>query len=269
MARSRRAHNGHAVLLLVSIDGMRPDGLTQAETPNMDRLIAEGSSTMTAQTLMPCCTLPCHTSMLRGVDVPRHGINTNTFHPIVRPVPSLIDLVALRGLRAGMFFNWAQVRDLSDPDHAEITFSMRDARWQEADDRIAEEAVRSFGRDSLDFAFVYFGHVDECGHEHGWMSEAYLKAIANADRCLGLVLEAAPGATVIVLSDHGGHERTHGTELPEDMTIPWIAAGPGVREGHAIAAPVTIHQTAATAAKLMGLPLPREWDGAPIDEIFV
>lgn len=223
---------------------------------------------MTAQTLMPCCTLPCHTSMFRGVDVPRHGINTNTFHPIVRPVPSLVDLAAASGLRTGMFFNWAQLRDLCEPENSHVTVSLREARTKAHDDRVAEEAVRSLMRNELDFAFVYFGHVDECGHDHGWMSPSYLDAIANADRCLGQVIAAAPGATVIVLSDHGGHERTHGTELPEDMTIPWIAAGPGVRAGHAITSRVLIHQTAATAARLMELTLPREWDGTPIEEIF-
>lgn len=257
------------MLILFSIDGMRPDGLLASDTPNMDRLIREGASTMSAQTLMPCCTLPCHTSMFRGVDVPRHGINTNTFHPIVRPVPSIVDLAAHQGRRTGMFFNWAQLRDLAEPENAHVSFSLRTAHSPHDDDRVAEEAVRALGRDPLDFAFVYFGHVDECGHDHGWMSEAYLAAIANADRCVGRVLDAAPEATVVLLADHGGHERTHGTEHPDDMTIPWIAWGSGVKRGHSIEAEVVIHQTAPTAARLMGLTLPREWDAEPIHEIFV
>src|SRR3712207_7396850 len=38
----------------------------------------------------------------------------------------------------------------------------------------------------------------------------------------------------LVLSDHGGHERTHGTDMDEDMLIPWVLHGPGVRSGYAI-----------------------------------
>jgi hypothetical protein len=40
---------------------------------------------------MPSVTLPCHTSMFRGVTPERHGITTNTWTPQVRPVPSIID----------------------------------------------------------------------------------------------------------------------------------------------------------------------------------
>lgn len=257
------------MLVIFSIDGMRPDGLQQANTPNIDRLIAEGSSTMTAQTLMPCCTLPCHTSMLRGVDVPRHGITTNTFHPLVRPVPSILDLAASNDRRAGMFFNWGPLRDLCDPESIAVSWFIRDSWNLEGDEKVAKAAAKSIVQDSLDLAFVYLGYTDECGHAHGWMSEPYLEAIEGADRCVGLVLESVPDAHVLVLSDHGGHERTHGTELPEDMTIPWVVSGPEVRQGHKIQTPVVIYDTAATAAALMGLPLPREWDGKPVQEALL
>ena len=53
---------------------------------------------------------------------------------------------------------------------------------------------------------------------------------------------------IIVTSDHGGHETHHGTDLPEDMTIPWIAWGAGVRRGHALTNRVTLPDTAATIA---------------------
>ena len=31
--------------------------------------------------------------------------------------------------------------------------------------------------------------------------------------------------SVIVMADHGGHDRTHGSEMPEDMLIPVIISG--------------------------------------------
>ena len=66
-------------VILFVFDGLRPDGLQQASTPHVDRLISQGASTYTARTVMPSSTLPCHTSMFRGVTPQRHGILTNTY----------------------------------------------------------------------------------------------------------------------------------------------------------------------------------------------
>jgi predicted AlkP superfamily pyrophosphatase or phosphodiesterase len=256
------------MVLLVSIDGMRPDGLLQAETPNIDRLIHRGASTMNARTVMPSVTLPCHTSMLRGVDVARHGITTNTFHPLARPVPSVIDVAHGADLKCGFFCNWGELRDLADPDSIALLHFVRNSHEWIGDYKVAEAAVRYMQAETLDFAFVYFGHTDDAGHRHGWMSEPYVEAIGNADRCLGEVLQSAGDPTVFLMSDHGGHERSHGTDMPEDMTIPWIASGPGIRRGHTIQSEVRIYDTAPSVARALGVKPSPHWDGKAVEEAF-
>jgi arylsulfatase A-like enzyme len=79
----------------------------------------------------------------------------------------------------------------------------------------------------------------------------------------GLVRETL----LIITSDHGGHEFTHGTTLPEDMTIPWIAVGASVREGYEIPDQVVIYDTAATVLFFLGIPPPVHWDGRPLRSI--
>jgi len=72
---------------------------------------------------------------------------------------------------------------------------------------------------------------------------------------------------IIITADHGGHGTTHGSRSFEDMTIPWIIAGPGVR--HAVLATnVNTTDTAATVAWALGLPLQPDWDGLPVLEAF-
>jgi arylsulfatase A-like enzyme len=62
-----------------------------------------------------------------------------------------------------------------------------------------------------------------------------LQAVAEADRCIGLILAALSDAgmknstLVIVTADHGGSGRTHGPEDTASRTIPWIISGPHVR----------------------------------------
>lgn len=72
---------------------------------------------------------------------------------------------------------------------------------------------------------------------------------------------------IIITADHGGHETTHGSSQPEDMTIPWIANGAGIKPGQ-LTTQVHTMDTAAAAAFALGLPIPAEWDGVPVYEAF-
>jgi arylsulfatase A-like enzyme len=91
----------------------------------------------------------------------------------------------------------------------------------------------------------------------------------RVDAALGTLLAALPEkATVLVTSDHGGHDRAHGSEMPEDMTIPWLIAGPGIRAGHEIQAPVSVLDTAPTLARVLGLQPDRQWEGRCPEEIW-
>ena len=69
---------------------------------------------------------------------------------------------------------------------------------------------------------------------------------------------------MIILADHGGHERSHGTDMPEDMTIPVCAFGPAFEEGKVFDRPVSIKDVAPTVTKLLGVNSPREWEGTPL-----
>jgi arylsulfatase A-like enzyme len=73
---------------------------------------------------------------------------------------------------------------------------------------------------------------------------------------------------LIVTADHCGHGFKHGDDSPIDRTIPWLAVGPGVLSGVTLASNINTYDTAATALYVFGLPIPENWDGRPIVEIF-
>jgi predicted AlkP superfamily pyrophosphatase or phosphodiesterase len=264
-------------VVLFSIDGMRPDGLVQATTPALDGLISAGAHTLRARTVMPSVTLPCHTSMFRSVTPERHGITTNIWVPMARPVPSIIDLVALSNRAAAMFYTWEPLRDLSTPEALDFSFYVNYSSNQDqnVDHTVAQAAAEYLSRKRPAFMFVYLGVTDEIGHRYGWMSPEYIRAIEEADAGVARVLLALDQhgyrdtTTCIVQSDHGGHEQTHGTDMPEDMTIPWIISGAGVRAGHTIETSVHITDTAATIAHLLRVQPHRDWTGKPVHEALV
>ena len=75
--------------VLVSIDGLRPDAIAAFSAPTLQRLIKEGSYTLSARTILPSKTLPSHTSMLTGEPPDRHGVLWNT---AIEDAPGTIEI---------------------------------------------------------------------------------------------------------------------------------------------------------------------------------
>jgi hypothetical protein len=104
-------------VLLISVDGMRPDAVLQAEAhglklPNLRALIAEGTYAERVRGVLPTLTYPSHTTLLTGAAPGRHGVQANTtFDPFNRnqmgwywyaediAVPTLWDAASAAGLR--------------------------------------------------------------------------------------------------------------------------------------------------------------------------
>ncbi|NJN18463.1 MAG: sulfatase-like hydrolase/transferase [Oscillochloris sp.] len=255
-------------VVLIMLDGVRPDALDAADCPQLQAFRDQAAATMDARSVMPSITLPCHVSIFHSVPPQRHGITSNDWTPPARPLPGLIEVAAAAQKRCGFFYNWEQLRDLSRPGHLHYSY-FRDGAEHDpaADEAVAHMAAEVIGAEKLDFAFVYFGTVDTAGHTFGWMSDGYLNQLERIDRVFGALLAALPAAsTILVQSDHGGHERTHGTAMVEDLRIPWMLSGPGVRAGTPIDAAVSLLDSAPTIAHILGLDAPAAWEGRVVRE---
>lgn len=251
--------------IVVLVDGMRPDGILQCGDSFLSDLAAESTASFSAQTVFPSVTLPCHTSLFFGVQPQRHGILTNDWHPMVRPFDSLGDLVARYFKKAAMFYNCEQLRDLNRPGSlARSCFTEVPANHQkamESEHTLTDWTVDYIRQESPDFLFLYLGYTDIAGHQYGWMTEPYLQAIANASQCIRRIKEMLPQEySLIVTADHGGHDQNHGTECPEDMTIPMIFWGEPFQAG-VQAQGLTILDIAPTVASLLELHPLTEWEG--------
>ena len=248
--------------LLFLIDGMRPDGLQQAHTPALDALMARGAWTLEAATVMPSITLPCIMSLFQSAPPDRHGVTTNLFTPNSVQI-GLFEVIAGSGRRTASFYNWEQLRDLSRPGALQISLYLDNDKQPggAGDSELTRRALDALGADAVDFAFIYLGHTDAAGHDHGWMSAPYIAAIENADRCIAAAARALPDWNIVVTADHGGHATGHGLDIPEDMTIPLVMAGPSVAPRGRLDGPVTILDVAPTIAAWMGIDPPSTWLG--------
>ncbi len=204
-----------------------------------------------------------------------HGItwNRRLGGDAVVAVPTIFELARRAGLRTAAFYSKAKLRHLDRPgsyDHRGAPASNAD-NWMAT--RTIPEAIQYLRHERPNLLFVHIGEPDYAGHIAGWMSFFYRVAARRADAGVARILEAAEetyGAgnfTLLVTSDHGGHERGHGGEDPRDTVIPWIVYGravqPGVRPRG-----VRTTDTAATALWLLGVAVPAGFQGAPVYDAF-
>jgi predicted AlkP superfamily pyrophosphatase or phosphodiesterase len=247
--------------LLILVDGMRPDAL--ASCPAAQKVLAEAVYTLNARTVMPSVTLPCHMSLFYSVEPGRHGTTTNVYSPQVRPIDSLCDVLAAQRKSSAFFYSWGELRDLCRPSSLAYSLLIKGGYhgWAKANDRLTDAAIEYIGENDPDLTFLYLGYPDEAGHSHGWMGEEYMRSLDNSWENIARIMAAIPkDYSVIITADHGGHDRMHGTAMPEDMTIPLIFAG-AERSLVGDLTDANIMDIAPTVAAIEGIIPCADWEG--------
>lgn len=256
-------------VLLISVDGVRPDALVQLESAR--EVLTRGASSMAASSVIPPVTLPCHMTMFHSVDPERHGTLTNTYMPQVRPVQGLCEVLKNAGKTSAMFYNWEQLRDLVRPGSLAYSLMLKGrhedtpdspvSTYRQSNNAVTAAAIKCMQEKGPDFVFLYLAFSDDAGHKFGWLSPEYFDALENSMQNIRRVLEEKPEEyTVLITSDHGGHGRTHGMDIPEDMTIPMAAIGPDFSSGSQLPAP-NLKDLAPTICALLGVTPDEEWEG--------
>jgi predicted AlkP superfamily pyrophosphatase or phosphodiesterase len=258
-------------VFIVSFDGGKPAVMRESAMPTLLSMVKEGAVTWTAQTVKPSITLVSHTSMLTGVQPDKHKITWNDWQPDrgLVTVPTVFSLARKKGLKTAMFAGKEKFRHLELPDSLD-KFAVPGYYSKD----VAAEAAKYIVAEKPNLCFIHFADSDGAGHEFGWGSEEQKKAFADEDAALKVLRDAVKKAgiesrsTFILSADHGGHDKTHGTDSPEDMCIPWIAWGARVKPHFWIQDDVSTCDTAATALWLLGVPVPASFDGKPVLSAF-
>jgi arylsulfatase A-like enzyme len=217
-----------AALVLVSIDGLRPDAIDAAGATNLKKLIAAGTWCPAAETIRPSITLPSHASMVTGLDFKRHGVVWNNYRPGHIPHPTIFSVASQSGKASAMIFSkdkfhylanpksvsWIygppapnkvpEREDYSDPDQL-ARFLKREAEYEKQPvpkkpapfkpgelmstaDLVARAFKECWTTTKTPLLFVHFREPDSAGHRYGWMGPEYLDSVRQADAALGEIL---------------------------------------------------------------------------------
>jgi predicted AlkP superfamily pyrophosphatase or phosphodiesterase len=268
---------GYRRVLLVIIDGLRPDAVTAAGMPTLDRLMTLGWRAGAATTVRPSVTVAALTSLATGVSPARHGIDH----------PSLTRLGRIRGLAplpVELRRHGVETTILA-PTLGGATRWMAGALLRlggvsrlgggtGAPGLLLEQAALHLAAASGPaFVVAYVNDTDLAGHAWGWMSAPYLQAAAIIDRGLRHLepLLEDPETLVIVTADHGGggvlpndHDHPH----PINDRIPLVLLGTGVQRTDAPAGSAHLLDIPPTVLWSLGAAIPAQYEGRVLSEAF-
>lgn len=264
-------------VLIISIDGLRPDLIYRAKAEHLIQLMDTGAFSLWAETTPAAITLPSHVSMLTGVTIERHGITGNDDKAAADEtlkVPSIFEMAKNANITTGMAAGKSKFSIFSP--HIDHPWTPKSAAT--TDDAVAGQAVNIIRQFQPQLMFIHLAQTDAAGHGKGWGSKAQLEAVSGADKAIGMVLDELTrdhlrdSTYIIISADHGGAGKVHGKDHIPSRTIPWILNGPNVKKGLDLSQfrelTIRTYDTFATAATLLKIPVPTNSDGKNIAQAF-
>lgn len=250
-------------VLVIGIDGVRWDVLTEVETPALDQLAAEGFALpVRVDDRNPTISGPVWSTVASGVYSDQHLIRGNDLHGhALADHPDFLTVVAAADddVAPAAFASWPQLvsEEAGGPIFAGGGFCPADAveideskmaLSQLADEAVTGRAARHLLRADARLTFSYLGHVDAVGHHEG-VTGNYRAAVARADEQVDVLLaaiEARPQRaseqwTIIAVTDHGHLDAGgHGGDSDLERGA-WIIASGGGLAGVTVADHADIH----------------------------
>jgi hypothetical protein len=279
-------------ILLLSVDALRADhvsayGYARLTTPNLDALAREGTlfesaycptphtsysltSMMTGKYLRPLLALGLgEDSETWAQDLRRYGWRTAAFYP---PAVFFIDQDRFSRFELEhLGFEYAKV-EFADP-------ALRERQVAEYLDGVPA------GRPLFLWVHFFEPHEPYVPHANHVFSggpspdvDAYDGEVAEADDGVGriarLVRARRPGTVLVTTADHGEEFGEHGgryhgtTVYEEQVRVPLVVVGPGVRQGERIATVVQTIDLLPTVLSALGIPRPARVRGRDLGPLL-
>jgi len=247
---------------VIGLDGAAGWAVKAAATPHIDEFLSEGVAAYSAKSVVPSASFEAWGAMFHGVGPEKHKLGGDQVCSEDVPWPSFMKVAKqiYPETRCASFSCW-------NPINTHIIEASCDCHCVSMPDPELVEAAADYIRSQPpDIFFMQLDFIDGAGHSHGYRSNEYLKQIIATDVLVGKMIDAIRDAGVfgesliILLSDHGGEGKSHGSDHPDCINIFWGCRGAGFQSGIEVENQIDIMDTAAIVAHALGLPAPDGWD---------
>jgi len=222
-------------VIMIGIDGTRPDALLTANTPALDDLIANGIYSPDALNDDITISGPGWSAILCGVWSDKHMVTGNNFTSNnYAAYPHIFKLINDHDptLHTVSICHWAPINDNITLNHADYKLNVS------SDLEVATQASSYLSLNDPDILFLHFDDVDHAGHSYGFSPTIpeYIAAIEGVDAHVETVMQAIEQRPtyanedwlVLVTTDHGGLGYSHGGTSMEEQVVFVIASGDSI-----------------------------------------
>lgn len=261
-------------LMIIGLDGTRPDALQVANTPNLDALANNGVANFNTLTGDISFSGPGWSSMLIGVWCDKHEVLENEFATKnFADYPHFFKRVkdAFPGAVTASVSHWDKINTEiagAHPTSSNHTITVG------TDAEVASNVANLLTSTDVDAIFMQFDDIDHQGHDCCFdpNDTNYRDVIETTDLHVKTVIDALHSRStfanedwlILVSSDHGGgglFADQHGPDTPTDRTMFIIASGPSVVPANMPSGAQRPHITdvAVTALTHLGVRIDPAW----------
>lgn len=227
-------------VIVIGVDGAGAF-IKDADTPNFDRIFADGAVTYTALASNPTISAECWGSMLLGVGPEVHkltnGIVSSTPYPVDSAFPSLFRRIreVMPDAELGSYCDW-------NPITFGIVENNQNVASATARDTDLIPLICDYIREKKPtFLFTQLDSVDGAGHGHGYGSVEHLRRIHEVDELVNDVYKTICETGIledtlfILIADHGGTPFNgsgagHGGWTDAEKLVTFAASGKTVQK---------------------------------------
>jgi len=267
-------------VIVVGFDGLAAYAVTNSPVPTMRRMIADGAWTIRSRSILPSSSslnwhsfFTCSASEQHGyvawnsqepkfpaMETTERGFYPDVFSECRRIRPDA---------EIGLFYEWDGIPHVLDTNACSTVCKTSGGSND------VKRVCAYIAEKKPDFLAICLDQPDSAGHGAGWGSPEYMAAVMAQDGVLAKVLETVEKAgmadetVVMMFSDHGGVDKSHGGPSMAEMERPSFFRGKGVKKGYEFDRPGTIYDDGATIAALLGIvDPPASWIGRPRHDGF-
>ena len=223
-------------VLMVLLDGWRPDVIAAAHTPTLDMMMQDSAYSMEARVEDTAISGSGHSSFLTGVHRDKHNVHGNSFGDAnYQEYPYWFNLLKYERpeMHTAAYHNWLPMANTA------LDFSVCgycvDMYVTGSDNSIATQLATDLANQQMDAVTIVIDAPDAAGHGYGFHPSIpqYVAAMNQSDAWLGMIMDAIFARTnyaeedwmVIISSDHAGSGYGHGYNIPEHRKVPLIIWG--------------------------------------------
>lgn len=255
-------------ILILFVDGMRYDKMLEANTPNMDSLMTNGTTYSNYHAILPSYSRVNYAAFSTGSTTNMTNVFANGFDDELE-LPTLYSLIDSDYLNKSLITSSGAWNNFLGRDSDVVVKVEEEPTTQQEDLKIRDATLATIPGNFSQIQFVGFDAVDSAGHDFGAASNTYIQIIENTDSYIGEILDLydslgqLDNTTIVLFSDHG-HEDVggHGGETYDQTHGSLILAGKGITNKGVISDELTrINFITPTLLAMLGIPLAPTMNG--------